>query len=183
MSLISSVFIATSLDGFIARKDGSIDWLDDANKMVPRGTDLGYEAFMKGIDILIMGRNSYEKVRSFGFWPYGDKPVIVLTSRELHIPEDLVGTVSSSSETPRELSERLAIEGFQRAYIDGGYTIQQFLNDGLIDDITITTIPVILGDGISLFEKTNKDILLKHTNTKSYEFGFVQTSYNVINNS
>lgn len=183
MSLISSVFIATSLDGFIARKNGSIDWLDNANKEVPSDADLGYDRFIKDIDIIIMGRNSYEKVISFGFWPYGDKPLIVLTSRELHIPEDLVDTVSSSSETPKELSERLAIDGFRRAYIDGGYTIQQFLNDGLIDDITITTIPVILGDGISLFGKTKKDILLKHTNTKSYEFGFVQTSYNVINNS
>ena len=179
MSLISSVFIATSLDGFIARVGGELDWLDAANATVPEGEDCGYHAFMNSIDVLIMGRKTYEQVLSFGKWSYGRKPVIVLCSRRIEIPDELSQTVSHSSESPRVLCERLSKEGAKRLYIDGGITIQRFLADGLIDVLTITVIPVILGRGIPLFKDVKKDIVLKLVATKSYEFGFIQLTYEV----
>ena len=138
---------------------------------------------MKDIDILVMGRKTYEKVLSFGVWPYNDKPVIVLSGNKVEFPAHLPKTVSCSSESPKELSERLSTEGAKRLYIDGGYTIQQFLAEGLIDDITITTIPIILGEGIPLFNGPKNDIFLKHIKTTSFDFGFVQTTYKVIKTS
>lgn len=148
MTLISSVYIATSLDGFIARKGGELDWLDAASTKVAEGEDCGYQAFMDSIDLLIMGRKTFEKVLSFGEWPYGEKQLLVLSSKKMKIPDDLTGTVSHSSETPQEICDRLSKQGKQRLYIDGGNTIQRFLAAGLINDITITIIPVILGSGI-----------------------------------
>ena len=179
MSLVSSVFIATSLDGFIARSSGELDWLDDANATVPNGEDCGYHAFMKSIDVLIMGRNTYEKVLSFGTWPYGKKPVIVLSRHTMEIPDELTSTVSHSSESPTVLCERLSQAGAQRLYIDGGNTIQRFLAEGLINDLTLTVIPIILGKGIPLFRDVQRDISLKHITTKTYEFGFIQLTYKV----
>ena len=180
MNLKKSVFIATSLDGFIARTDGELDWLDAANTIVPEGEDCGYHAFMASIDVLIMGRKTYEKVLSLGQWPYEHKPVIVLSRNSLVIPDRLPQTVSHSSESPTELCRRLSREGAKRLYIDGGLTIQRFLAAGLIDDITITMIPIILGSGIPLFDRSQQDIPLKHIATKTYDFGFVQLTYAVL---
>ena len=177
MSLKSSVFIATSLDGFIARVNGELDWLDDANATVPDGEDCGYHAFMASIDALVMGRNTYEKVLSFNAWPYGELPVTVLSRNVLNIPRHLTPTVSHSSESPRELCDRLFQAGAKRLYIDGGITIQRFLAAGLITDITITVIPVLLGAGISLFGDLKQTIPLRHMATKIYDFGFVQLTY------
>ena len=174
---IASVYIATSLDGFIARENGDIDWLNDANKVVPKGEDCGFLAFMDSVDALVMGRKTFEQVLSFGQWPYGDKPVIVLSSNKVKIPDNLPQTVSWSSESPHELSDRLAMEGAKRIYIDGGITIQRFLSDGLVKDLTITVIPVILGRGISLFGDVDNDISLKHIATTAYDFGFIQSTY------
>ncbi|MCU7795809.1 MAG: dihydrofolate reductase family protein [Candidatus Thiodiazotropha sp. (ex Myrtea spinifera)] len=175
----ASVYIAMSLDGFIARKDGALDWLDKANTAVPKGEDCGYHAFMDSIDTLIMGRKTYEKVLSFGQWPYGEKPVIVLSSHSIVFPPDLSNRVSHSSESPRDLLERLSKAGVTHVYIDGGNTIQRFLSVGLIDEITITVIPVILGDGIPLFGPLENDIHLAHIHTHVFDFGFVQTTYSV----
>ncbi|MBE7380114.1 MAG: dihydrofolate reductase [Leptolyngbya sp. SIO1E4] len=180
MSLISSVFIATSLDGFIAKPDGSLDWLEAANATVPEGEDCGYRAFMESIDALVMGRKTYEKVLSFGQWPYESKPVIVLSRHPIEIPAQLAPTVSHSSESPQALCQRLAKEGAKRLYIDGGMTIQRFLTAGLINDLTITVIPIILGSGIPLLGDLKKEIPLKHIATKSYNFGFVQVTYEVV---
>ena len=181
MNLISSVFIATSLDGFIARENGELDWLYAADATVPEGEDCGYIEFMATVDVLVMGRKTYEKVLSFGMWPYGKKTVIVLSSKKIEFPNDFGQNVSCSSESPRELCERLANEGAKRLYIDGGITIQRFLAEGLINDIAITVIPVILGSGIPLFANAGKDISLKHVATKTYDFGFVQLTYEVEN--
>ncbi len=179
MSLKASVFIATSLDGFIARSDGGLDWLDAANATVPEGEDCGYAAFSESVDAMIMGRNTYEKVLSFGQWPY-TKPVIVLSRNKMVIPEELRSTVSHSSESPQELCDRLSSEGVKQLYIDGGITIQRFMAAGLVDDLTITLIPVILGEGIPLFGGLEQDIPLKHVSTTSYDFGFVQLVYEVV---
>ena len=181
MSVEASVFIATSLDGYIARENGNLDWLDTANATVLEGEDCGYSDFMKTINVLVMGRKTYEKVLSFGMWPYGDTSVIVLSSNTIEIPNDLVQSVSCSSESPKELCKRLDNEKVKRIYVDGGITIQRFLAEGLINDVTITVIPIVLGSGKPLFGIVEKDIPLKHISTKTYDFGFVQLTYNVIN--
>lgn len=177
METQNSVFIATSLDGYIARIDGSIDWLDAANVVVPEGEDCGYGAFMASIDALVMGSKSFEKVLSFRSWPYENKIVIVLSRSGIEIPEALKPNVSCSGESPQELCQRLSQEGAKRLYIDGGAVIQSFLVAGLINDLTITVIPVLLGSGIALFGQLDQDIELEHISTKSYEFGFVQSKY------
>jgi dihydrofolate reductase len=176
---ISSVFIATSLDGFIAREDGSIDWLNAANQAVPEGEDCGFLEFLNSADALVMGRKTFEQVLSFGEWAYGDKPLIVLSSNQVEIPENLSQTVSCSCETPKELTDRLAKTGAKRLYVDGGNTIQRFLAEGFVKDLTITAIPVVLGRGIPLFGDLERDIALKHISTKTYDFGFVQSTYEV----
>ncbi len=177
-----SVFIAISLDGYISRKDGSIDWLNKANERVPSGEDCGFSEFFNSVDTLIMGRNSYEQVLTFKQWPYESKPVIVLSSKKISIPEFLPKTVSMSSESPKELVKRLSLNKTQHLYVDGGITIQRFLNAGLIDEMTITIIPILLGEGKPLFDKLDKDIHLNHLFTKAYDFGFVQTKYAVLKN-
>ena len=174
-----SVYIATSLDGFIARKEGNIDWLNEANSVVPDGEDCGFQAFMASVDTLIMGRKTFEKVLSFGQWPYGKIPVAVLSRHPLHSPPDVPGTVTHSSEQPRALLERLSKEGVEHVYVDGGAAIQSFLYDNLVDEITITVIPVLLGEGISLFGSLEKDVGLTHVSTRAFEFGFVQSTYMV----
>ena len=119
-------------------------------------------------------------MRSFGEWPYGDKAVVVLSRKALEVPDSLSATVSHSSETPEALCKRLAGQGNKRLYIDGGMTIQRFLAAGLITDLTITTIPVILGSDIPLFGRLDQDIALKHVSRTSYDFGFVQSTYDVV---
>lgn len=182
MDIKASVFIATSLDGFIARKDGNIDWLVSANTTTPKGEDYGYQEFADSVDVIIMGRNSFEKVLTYKEWPYGKKRVIVLSSRDVDIPAGLAKTVSSSSEIPNDMIKRLSSQGAKHLYIDGGVTIQRFLAAGLIDELTITLIPVLLGEGRPLFSPLTKDIPLAHIATRTYDNGFVQIKYRVIKN-
>ena len=174
-----SVFIATSLDGFISRTDGRIDWLEAQNGRVPPGEDCGYGAFYSRVDVLVLGRASFEKVLSFPEWPYGPKPVVVLSSRpeQVEVPDFLRGTVSVTDESPSGLLERLSTEGFKHVYLDGGRTIQSFLSEGLVDHLTVTLIPVLLGSGRPLFGPLPQDMGLKLCSTQSYPFGFVQLSY------
>lgn len=177
-----SAYIATSLDGFISRSDGSIDWLNDFNTLVPVGEDLGYAQFMSSVDALVMGRNTFEQVLKFDAWPYGAKPVVVISRQMKTLPGDLPDTVSMSNEKPEELFKRLAAKGLDHLYIDGGLTIQSFLRVGLIDEITITTIPVLLGEGKPLFGPLPEDVRLELLVSKAFEFGFVQNKYRVIQN-
>lgn len=174
-----SVFIATSLDGFIARNDGDIDWLMKANTLVPPGEDGGYKAFISTVDGLVMGRHSFEKVVSFEPWPYGDLPVIVMSSQSIEIPDHLKNFVSTSSEAPAELVTRLTNKGFKHLYIDGGITIQNFMTNELINELTITLAPVLLGSGRSLFGPLEHDIELEHIETKCLGGGFVQLKYRI----
>lgn len=173
-----SVFIATSLDGFIARKDGSIDWLNSVSATVPKEEDGGFRVFMESVDVLVMGRNTFEQVLTFGEWPYGEKRVIVMSSKKIEIPDHLSKTVSSSSESPVQVVGRLSAQGAKHLYIDGGLTIQRFLQVGLIHEITITLTPIVLGEGKPLFGHMGKDIVLSHINTRSFS-GFVQVKYAV----
>ncbi len=175
-----SVFIAASVDGFIARLDGGIDWLFNPEYAADDGAGpFGYAEFIASVDVLVMGRNSFEKVLSFPTWPYEKTPVIVLSTRELTIPEHLAGTVTVENSTPQELVARLESEGRTHLYIDGGVTIQRFLQAKLIDEMTITRIPVLLGEGIPLFGFVGEDVQLIHRKTLSFDNGFVQTRYGV----
>ncbi len=175
-----AVFIATSLDGFIAREDGRIDWLDQANLAVPAGEDCGFAEFMATIDVLVMGRNTFEQVLSFGQWPYGKTSVIVMSHSLQSLPLISPATVSLSAEDPEKLVEKLSKQGVKRIYVDGGFTIQSFLAKNLIDEITITTVPIVLGSGKPLFGDLMQDIHLRLIESKSYNFGFVQSKYQVI---
>lgn len=172
----ASVYIAASVDGFIARRDGSIDWLGDPEAS---GEDYGYKEFFASVDVLVMGRNTYETVLGFGGWPYADKRVVVLTRRPLVFPPHVPATVSASSEEPAALVQRLEGEGARHLYVDGGLTIQRFIAAGLIDALTVTRIPVLLGDGIPLFGPTGGDLPLQHVRTQAYPNGFVQTTYRI----
>ena len=168
----ASVFIATSLDGFIARLDGGLDWLpgDDCEPH-------GYDEFMATVDALVIGRKTFEIVLAFGVWPYGKKPVVVLSTNPsaLTAPDDAVCEMMTG--TPHEIVARLAQRGMQHLYIDGGVTIQGFLAAGLIQRLIITRIPVLLGSGIPLFGSLSRDIRLEHVATRSYPSGMVQSEY------
>ncbi len=179
MPIKCSVFIATSLDGFIARLDGSLDWLDAANAVVPPGEDCGYQAFMSTVDTLVMGRYTFEQVLTFGEWPYGNTPVVVMSHREWRLPSNAPRTVTSSHETPTSLVARLSAQGHRHLYIDGGLTIQRFLAEGLIDELIMTIIPILLGTGKPLFGPLPADINLSHVATRVYAFGFVQHQYRI----
>lgn len=175
----ASVFIATSLDGCIARADDGLDWLEQANARIPAGEDCGFAEFLAGVDVLIMGRASFDKVLGFGAqaWPYGPRKVVVLTRRPLELPAHLQGLVEASAEEPAALLARLAAEGFVHAYVDGGQTVQRFLAAGLIDALTITLIPVLLGAGKRLFGALPADQWLQTGPVKTWPFGFVQLNY------
>ncbi len=171
------VFIATSLDGVIARPDDSLDWL---MKQPVLGEDHGFEAFMAGVDGLVMGRCTFQTVLGFGEWPYR-KPVVVLSASlsGADIPAHLAGKVTISSATPTELMAQLAQRGWARAYIDGGQVIQSFLREGLIADMVITTVPVLIGEGRRLFGPVTKDIDLRLKKTHSFPSGLITTLYEV----
>jgi dihydrofolate reductase len=170
----ASVFIATSLDGFIARRDGAIDWLP-----ADGGEPHGYTEFMATVDAIVMGRNTFETVLSFGAWPYGRTPVVVLTTRpsEVAVPEGAVCDVMAGA--PPEIVARLAERGLKHLYIDGGVTVQRFLEAGLIQRLIITRVPVLLGSGIPLFGPVSRDIRFEHVATRSYPSGLVQSEYRV----
>lgn len=171
------IFIATSLDGYIAKLDGGIDWLlsrDDPSE------DHGYNEFIKDIDGLIMGRGSFEKALTFDPWPY-TLPVIVM-SKSLNskdLPGRLNGKVRVLDVAPSELMKSLEKEGWKKVYVDGGKIIQSFLRENLIADMVITTVPVLLGEGRPLFGSINKEVSLTHLQTTAFPSGLVQSAYKV----
>ena len=171
-----SVYIATSLDGFIARKDGGLDWLPPGSDS---SEDYGYAEFMSPVDAIVMGRNSFEKVLTFGEWRY-DKKVIVLTSRDLSLPPELANKVEALHLSPRELIHEMDIRGAKGIYLDGGVTIQRFLREGLVDEMTITIIPILIGEGLPLFGSLEKDVKLELIKSQSFKNGFVQNRYKVM---
>ena len=142
------VYIATSLDGFIATSEGGLDWLDEIPKL--EGNDYGYGEFMSGIDALVMGRKTFEKVLSFDVWPY-DTPVFVLSRSKISVPTELENKIEIVNENPKILVDSLETRGYQNLYIDGGFTIQSLLKEDLIDEMIITRVPVLLGTGVPLF--------------------------------
>lgn len=173
-----SVYIAASVDGFIARPDGDIAWLHRPEYAVGELQGLTYEEFTSTIDALVMGRHTFEKVLTFDSWPYTQE-VVVLSSRHTAVPDALSQQVRVLNLDPPALVEQLAAEGKRHLYIDGGQTIQRFLRAGLIDDLTITTIPLILGDGLPLFGVVGQEISLKLHEVTASPNGFVQLRYGV----
>lgn len=179
MDVKCSAYIATSVDGFIAGPGGDIAWLLRPEYATSAMSGLAYDDFIATVDAIVMGRNTFEKVVSMGYWDYRDLPVVVLTSRELAIPPHLAGTVRVDAGTPGDVVARLADAGKRHLYVDGGQTIQRFLRAGLIDELTITRIPLLLGGGISLFGELGVEIPLRLVEATPSQNGFVQERYEV----
>jgi len=173
----ASVFIATSLDGFIARPDGGLDWLGDPPE--EGAEDYGYKKFLDTVDVLVMGRYTYEKVLTFGEFPYGSTPVVVLSHSPVQIPESVSEFVETMSCSPVELVKLLSKRGANHLYVDGGNTIQTFLEAGLIQRLIITRIPVLIGGGIPLFGPLQRDVRLRHIDTRVFPGGLEQSEYEV----
>ena len=171
----TTVFVGISLDGFLARKDGTFDFLFGGG--VDSGADNGYDDFIVTVDALLMGRNTYDVVRAFDKWPYGDKPVYVLSTKPLppggHPVERLEGE-------PSTVLDALAAKGVGHVYVDGGLTIQGFLRADRIDRLVITRLPVLIGEGIPLFGALTKDVRLKHVSTRVIGDAAVQSTYEVL---
>jgi dihydrofolate reductase len=171
--VIASVFIGTSLDGFIARANGDLDFLPPGG-----GEPHGYDEFMATVDALVIGRNTFETVLAFDRWPYGEKPVFVLSTRLLGTAP-VGAVVERMSGAPAEIVRQLSARGIRHVYVDGGITIQRFLQAGLIHRLIITRVPVLIGSGVPLFGVVPHDIVLKHIGTRQYASGLVQSEYMV----
>jgi dihydrofolate reductase len=172
--MMASVFVGTSLDGFIARPNGAFDFLP-----ADGGEPHGYEEFIASVDAIVMGRKTFETVLTLGAWPYGDKRVIVLSSRPIDLSAAIGGVVEQMAGPPAQVVSQLAASGANHLYIDGGLTIQQFLRAGLIQRLIITRVPVLIGEGIPLFGSLPHDIRLRHIATRHYPSGLVSSEYQV----
>jgi dihydrofolate reductase len=169
----TTVYIGTSLDGFIARKDGDIDWLTRfANDEAIRA----YEKFISGIDAIVIGRGTFEKVLTFPSWPYQKKTFVLSTSIK-QVPDILGEKITVLSMKPRELLNYLSSNGFANIYVDGGKVIQEFLKEDLIDKLIISKVPVLIGSGIPLFDYLETDLQFKHIQTQVSSNGLVRSYY------
>ena len=166
---------AMSLDGFIADPDGGVDWLSIGTD--PEAPDDGwFNTFMDRIDALVMGRASFEKVVSFGVWPY-PKPVFVRSRTMSAIPNEYEDKASVIFGSPGEIISSLSKQGFRSLYVDGGKTARDFLDADLIDEIAIAYIPVLLGRGIPLFGERDQRLEFRHVETKKLSAGPIQSRY------
>ncbi|WP_172122540.1 dihydrofolate reductase family protein [Devosia sp. 919] len=175
------VFIGTSLDGFIARKNDDIAWLTDYPTL---GEDHGFNAHMERMDGVIMGRGTYEVIKHFRPWFYS-KPVLVLSGSitQTDVPEEIADKVEIVDATPEGAMQLVAGRGWRAAYVDGGKLIQAFLRAGLIEDLVISRIPVLIGEGIPLFGPLGADLVLEHVETQAFPSGLVQSRYRVPGNA
>ena len=167
----ASVFVGTSLDGFIARRDGSFDFLP-----ADGGEPHGYDEFMTSVDALVIGRHTFETVLAFPQWPYR-KPVFVLSLRRPLSAPPVGAVVERLSGDPASVASVLTDRGFGNVYVDGGITIQSFLKAGLVRRLIVTRVPVLIGCGIPLFGELPRDIRLTHVGTRQYASGLVQSEY------
>ncbi len=169
-----SVFCGVSVDGFLARPDDTFDFLK-TGESIPHG----FPEFLDSVDVVVMGRRTFEVVRNLGHLElYGKKPLVVLSSRRIDI-SSIQAQVEQMSGTPQGISMQLQERGFQHAYVDGGITIQRFLQAGLVARLTVTRVPVLIGQGIPLFGPVPRDIHLRHVTTRAVEGGLVQSEYEV----
>jgi dihydrofolate reductase len=171
--MTASVFIGTSVDGFIARPNGDLDFLPPGG-----GEPHGYNEFIASVDAIVIGRKTFETVRAMEDWPYAEKRVVVLSSRLLDL-SGAGGVVEQMTGPPADIVSRLAASGAHHLYVDGGVTIQGFLRAGLIQRLIITRVPVLIGEGVPLFGTLSQDIRLRHIATRHYPSGLVQSEYQV----
>jgi dihydrofolate reductase len=169
-----SVFCGVSVDGFLARPDGALDFLA-AGEKVPHG----FEEFYGSVDVIVIGRKTFEVVLGFGGWFYGKKQVVVLSSQVLDFSALPEAVIEQMSGEPGEIIQRLSERGLQHAYIDGGVTIQRFLAAGVVERLVVTRVPVLIGEGIPLFGETPHDIKLQHVETRCFDGGLVQSEYQI----
>ena len=170
-----SVFVGASVDGFLARSNGDLDFLPEGG-----GEPHGYDEFIASVDAIVIGRKTFEKVLTFGAWPYGDKRVVVLSSRPVDLSVVRGGGVEQMAGPPAQIVAQLAAKGARHLYVDGGITVQNFLRAGLIQRIIITRVPVLIGDGIPLFGPLPQDVQLRHVQTRQLASGLVTSEYQVI---
>jgi len=168
------VYIATSLDGYIARKDGNLDWLMESPN--PENSEYGFSSFIDSIDGILMGRITFETVVSFNQWPY-TKPVFVLSSKLKTLPEGYKEKATVVNGNIQDIVESLRKDGIKKIYIDGGKTIQSFLKLDLIDELIITRIPIILGSGIPLFVEMDLELKFKLIDTVLLNKDLVKSTY------
>jgi len=169
-----SVFVGTSVDGFIARPNGDLDFLPAGG-----GEPHGYNEFMASVDALVIGRKTFETVLGFAAWPYGNKRVVVLSSGPVDLSAVRGGVVEQMAGTPAEIVSKLAASGAHHLYVDGGVTIQGFLRAGLVQRLIITRVPVLIGDGIPLFGTLPRNLRLNHVETQHYPSGLVKSEYRI----
>jgi dihydrofolate reductase len=170
-----SAFVGTSLDGFIARLNGEYDFLP-----ADGGEPHGFEEFLASVDAIVLGRKTFASVLPLRPWPYGDKPVIVLSSRRLDLPSVAGVKLQQMADPPEQIVSQLAADGVRRLYVDGGITIQGFLRAGLVQRLIITRVPVLIGEGIPLFGALPHDVRLRHVATQQYATGLVKSEYQVL---
>lgn len=173
--MMMSVFIGTSVDGFIARRNGELDFLSPGG-----GEPHGYTEFMETVDALVIGRKTFETVLRYPDWPYGRRTVVVLSGKSVDFSTVRGAVVEQMTGPPAQIAATLAARGFQHVYVDGGVTIQGFLRAGLVNRMTITRVPVLIGEGIPLFGVLPHDIQLRHVATQAYASGLVKTEYEVL---
>jgi dihydrofolate reductase len=169
-----SVFVGTSLDGFIARPNGDLDFLPPGG-----GEPHGYDEFIASVDAIVIGRKTFETVLTLGPWPYGKKRVVVLSSRPVDLSAAAGAEVEQMAGAPAQIVAQLAATGAHHLYVDGGITVQQFLRAGLIQRLIVTRVPVLIGAGIPLFGTLPHDIQLRHVGTRQYPSGLVSSEYHV----
>lgn len=177
--MTNTVYCAVSLDGFIADTNHGVEFLESAGPG-EEGEDFGWADFFNPIDAIVMGRNTYDVFLGFGMWPYDDKKIIVLSNRDITIPDDYKDKVSAFAGFPDQIVEHAKSLGHDNLYIDGGIVVQQFLSAGLVDKIVITIIPILIGEGISLFGPLNENIKLETVKADKFDNGIVQLHYDVI---
>jgi dihydrofolate reductase len=169
-----SVFVGTSVDGFIARPNGELDFLPPGG-----GEPHGYNEFIATVDAIVIGHKTFETVLAMEDWPYEKKRVVVLSSRAVDLSKAR-GAVEQMGGSPAEIVAQLAASGAHHLYIDGGITVQGFLRAGLVQRLVITRVPVLIGEGIALFGSLPHDVRLRHVATRSYASGLVQSEYQVV---
>ncbi len=172
--MMVSVFVGTSLDGFIARADGELDFLPTGG-----GEPHGYDEFIASVDTIVIGRKTFETVLTMSPWPYGEKRVVVLSSRPVDLSAASGGKVEQMAGDPAQIVSQLAASGARHVYVDGGITIQGFLRAGLVQRLVITRVPVLIGEGIPLFGALPHDIRLRHVATRQFPSGLVSSEYQV----
>jgi dihydrofolate reductase len=171
----ASVFIGVSVDGFIARLNGELDFLP-----ADGGEPHGYYEFMATVDTVVIGRKTFETVLSLPEWPYAGKRVVVLSSQDIDLSPVPGCGVEKMAGNPVQIVAKLATKGARHLYVDGGITIQRFLRESLIQRMIITRVPVLIGDGIPLFGRLERDIRLRHVATQHYASGLVKTEYQIL---